>query len=94
MTFNNEIVNVGIDCTDFFPMLRGCAICTGDCDTDSDCDGELRCAHRTRIDGQENVPGCVWGDDSDDLLMSNGDYCEFFYFLTIILWRCLVFLAL
>ena len=44
MTFNNEIVNVGGDCTDFYPIFRGCAIWTGDCDMDSDCDGEIRCA--------------------------------------------------
>jgi hypothetical protein len=33
----------------------GCNACEGDCDVDSDCDGNLKCFQRGR---KESVPGC------------------------------------
>ena len=42
-----------------------CLECTGDCDSDSDCAGDLRCAQRSGHSGNVNVPGCVWGEGSD-----------------------------
>ncbi len=32
-----------------------CEVCVGNCTLDSDCEGDLRCAHRER---NVNVPGC------------------------------------
>lgn len=52
-----------------------CEICTGDCDHDDDCTGSLRCAQRRREDGVENVPGCKWGEGSDELRRENDDFC-------------------
>ena len=53
-----------------------CGICTGDCDFDSDCEDGLRCARRHLFINRENVPGCFWGDDSDNERYSNKDYCK------------------
>lgn len=41
-------------------------LCQGDCDTDGDCQGELRCFKRK---GLESVPGCLGHG------LSNFDYC-------------------
>eukprot|EP00979_Chaetoceros_neogracilis_P018875 scaffold11377_cov226-Chaetoceros_neogracile.AAC.2 len=53
------------------------AICSGDCDFDSDCDGDLRCINREMKNNRENVPGCFWGEDSDIERYLSKDYCEF-----------------
>lgn len=53
-----------------------CTICQGDCDEDSDCNGELRCAQRSKSTGVENVPGCAWGADPDGRRSENDDYCK------------------
>ena len=51
---------VGNPCNDFFSSGL-CAECTGDCDGDSDCSGDLRCVkRRSDTDGEEDVPGCAW----------------------------------
>jgi len=52
-----------------------CLECTGDCDNDSDCAGDLRCAQRSGQSGNVNVPGCVWGEGSDDLRFDDDDFC-------------------
>lgn len=55
-----------------------CSLCSGDCDSDDDCDGNLRCADR---DGGELVPGCPHGEYTDDYydydyyLEDDTDYC-------------------
>ena len=49
-----------------------CPICTGDCDTDSDCATSLRCAQRH---GGEDVPGCSFGSVDKS---SDSDYCTNF----------------
>jgi len=52
--------HVGSPCTDYFSSGK-CNECTGDCNNDSDCYGNLRCAHRfDSVGGQEDVPGCAW----------------------------------
>ena len=53
-----------------------CGLCTGDCDSDSDCEGNLRCAQRYGSDGFENVPGCAWGEGSDDVRLDDDDFCK------------------
>ena len=35
-----------------------CSLCQGDCDTDADCAGKLKCFQR---DGDEEIPGCGTG---------------------------------
>lgn len=77
MTINDNVITIvgsNADCTDDFPN-GACGLCMGDCDNDSDCFGDYRCAARVRTDGQENVPGCTWGPDSEDLKLDNRDYC-------------------
>ena len=69
-----EVEYVGNPCTAEFSSGK-CAVCTGDCDSDSDCESGLRCAQRRRSDGLEIVPGCVWGSTS--LRMDDSDYCEY-----------------
>ncbi len=65
-------------CTDVYG-LRQCQACTGDCDKDSDCAGRMRCAQRyAETDIVENIPGCRWDVDSDDLQFDSSDYCEYF----------------
>ncbi len=66
---------VGDPCTSQFPNGQ-CTECTGDCDSDSDCAGDLRCAQRRTNSGNENVPGCTWGENSDSLRFDDMDYCE------------------
>ena len=68
-----EVQYVGNPCGNFFSDGK-CEICTGDCDNDSDCVGDSRCFQRN---GGEDVPGCVWGADSDSLKASNNDFCKF-----------------
>ena len=63
----NDLEENGWDaCTSSQP----CHECQGDCDSDSDCAGILRCRHRS--DG-ENVPGCMIGGSGD---ISGLDYCH------------------
>ena len=71
----NELRHVGNPCTDVFGE-GSCEICTGDCDGDYECAGDMRCAQRAVGVSEENVPGCVWGPDSDNLRRRAGDYCE------------------
>ena len=70
-----EVQYVGNPCIDFFSDGK-CTECTGDCDADSDCVGDLRCAQRHDLTGEEIVPGCVWGDNSDGIRLDDSDYCE------------------
>ena len=46
-----------------------CMACHGDCDTDADCQGALRCFQR---DGSVQVPGCNVGQAGD---VAAADYC-------------------
>ena len=58
-------------------MLYKCNVCIGDCDDDSQCVGDLVCFHRRNAgNGGENVPGCSWGANSDDLKTSEVDFCK------------------
>ena len=50
--------------------LKGGEKCEGDCDEDSDCEGDLICFHRDKNEFK-NVPGCQ-GADKDG---SRTDYC-------------------
>ena len=70
-----EVQYVGNPCTDFFADGK-CTECTGDCDGDSDCAGDLRCAQRSKRSGNEIVPGCLWGDNSDAIRLDDSDFCE------------------
>ena len=76
-----EVEFVGNPCNNAFSNGK-CDVCTGDCDRDSDCDGDLRCAKRDGRDGNdevENVPGCVWGDGSEDQQDDDNDFCKLTY---------------
>ena len=77
-----EVQYVGNPCTDAFPDGK-CEVCTGDCDSDSDCADGLRCASRRESNGLEIVPGCIWTNDT--LKFDDGDYCKYKLFLTWIL---------
>ena len=50
-----------------------CKLCSGDCDTDDDCTGDLVCF---QIDGGEEVPGCSWGANSAATKNQNWDFCK------------------
>ncbi len=77
-TPTNQIEFVGNPCNSAFSSGK-CEICTGDCDSDSDCAGDLRCAQRGESTGLEIVPGCSWGDADR---FTDDDYCEYcIYFL-------------
>ena len=52
-----------------------CEECTGDCDNDDDCAGDLRCAQRSKTTGVENVPGCDWNGSSRQT--GADDYCKY-----------------
>jgi hypothetical protein len=51
-----------------------CGICEGDCDTDDDCEGPLRCAHRTSL--RQEVPGCSLGKDTESRRSGEDDFCK------------------
>ena len=51
-----------------------CEECTGDCDNDGDCAGDLRCAQRKKRSGVENVPGCDWNGSRQQF--RRNDYCK------------------
>ena len=71
----DEIRYVGNPCTNEFATGL-CDQCTGDCDSDADCAGELRCVQRRKFNGVENVPGCSWAFGSDSIRNDNDDYCR------------------
>jgi hypothetical protein len=71
-TPTTEIQYVGNPCNSAFSSGK-CELCTGDCDSDSDCAGDLRCAQRREITGVEIVPGCNWGNANRN---TDDDYCE------------------
>ena len=54
---------------------KKCDVCTGDCDDDSECVGDLICFHRSAGD-EGVVPGCSWGDNVDDIKTSEVDFCK------------------
>jgi hypothetical protein len=68
-----EIRYVGNPCGDAFPQTGLCEECTGDCDYDSDCEGDMVCLQR--YSGDLDVPGCVWGEGSDDIKNDGTDIC-------------------
>ena len=43
--------------------------CEGDCDNDSECEGNLKCFHRTYSGGLGPVPGCR------GVMFQDADYC-------------------
>lgn len=51
-----------------------CDNCQGDCDYDSDCDGDLRCVQRYYSEHQ--VPGCLWPNGSNSIRKDNDDFCK------------------
>jgi hypothetical protein len=65
--------------TNFIPLINmggtatcspNCGVCTGDCDGDVDCAGDLRCFQRESSTTQ--VPGCSIGGSGD---VGSYDYC-------------------
>ena len=81
-TENKEIIYVGNPCGESFPLTGLCTECTGDCDYDSDCEGDMRCFQR---DGGEDVPGCTFTNSNTKA--EDDDYCKFLLspFILIIL---------
>ena len=76
----------GNPCGESYPETGLCPECSGDCDDDSDCEGDLICFQRYY--GNEDVPGCVWGEDNGVALKaSDEDFCEFVVELTQC-WDC------
>ena len=73
-TMNKIIQFAGDPCRGLSGERGNCIACTGDCDRDSDCLGDLRCAQRRRSDGLEEVPGCSFLS-GDPLKMTNHDFC-------------------
>ena len=73
-TMNRIIQFAGNPCRGLSGDRGNCIACTGDCDDDSECLGDLRCAQRNRWDGLEEVPGCSFlsGDPSKT---TNYDFC-------------------
>ena len=67
-----EVTHLGKSCTSQFPSGK-CEQCTGNCDSDSDCDGDMQCFKR---DGGEDVPGCSWGVNSESLKNSAEGFCK------------------
>ncbi len=64
-------------CTDIFGLGQ-CEACTGDCDDDNDCVGDMRCAQRyAETDTVENIPGCRWGANSVPLQTGDDDFCKY-----------------
>ena len=70
-----EVQFVGNPCGDQFSDGL-CTLCSGDCDRNRDCAGDLICFQRS---GGEDVPGCTWGSNSATLKAENDDYCKLFY---------------
>ena len=66
-----SITRVGNPCNAAFTS-GFCDVCTGDCDSDNDCDGSMRCAQRSTADGSENVPAC---DFADGNRYATDDFC-------------------
>ena len=71
---DDEVHFIGNPCTKEYDSGK-CPACRGDCDKDSDCEEGLRCAQRNGYDGNDKVPGCNWGPNSDDIRFENDDYC-------------------
>ena len=66
---------VGNPCGESFPLTGLCTECTGDCDSNSDCEGDMMCLQR---DGGEDVPGCTFTDSYRKA--GDDDYCELLLF--------------
>ena len=62
----------GYRCTDYYGAGK-CELCSGHCDSDSDCAGDLLCYQR--YEGLD-VPGCCWGEDGDIYKNSNTYFCK------------------
>ena len=60
------------ECTNHYDDGK-CELCSGDCDTDDDCAGDLVCFQR---DGGEDVPGCSWGANNVAIKNQNWDFCK------------------
>jgi len=73
-TINRIIQYAGNPCHGLSGERGDCIACTGDCDKDSDCLGELRCAQRRRWDGLEEVPGCSFLS-GDPFKTTDNDFC-------------------
>ena len=63
---NTDLINMGGTAT----CSPNCGVCTGDCDGDVDCAGDLKCFQRQSSTSQ--VPGCFIGGDGD---VGTYDYC-------------------
>ena len=70
-----DIQYVGNPCSDAYDGGQ-CKECTGDCDSDNDCEGELRCTQRSGSSGLVNVPGCSWNGASKQY--TSTDFCKSF----------------
>ncbi|KAK3268663.1 hypothetical protein CYMTET_22843, partial [Cymbomonas tetramitiformis] len=61
----------GTGCTPNAP----CPACYGDCDSNSDCIGDLLCFQRESGDPYERIPGCTYGGAEDPEDEATHDYC-------------------
>lgn len=61
-------------CTDHYADGK-CEVCSGDCDSDSDCAGDLVCYERSGDYGVGYIPGCSW-DPNFGIRRRNWDYCK------------------
>lgn len=73
-----DIVFFGATCPD-----NKFDLCSGDCDNDDECIGSLRCAQRKRQDGLENVPGCRFPTGTEDVRLSDWDFCKYMIHLVV-----------
>ena len=73
----------GYQCTDHYGAGK-CELCSGHCDSDNDCAGDLLCLQRNE---GVDVPGCSWGADGDIYKNSNTNFCKSGYckFITIMM---------
>lgn len=66
------VTRVGNPCGNYFESGL-CEICTGDCDRDSDCEGDLLCFQRDS--GEEAPPGCTFEGATPGLIDTYNDFC-------------------
>ena len=79
---NLPVINpIKISCIDIYGHGK-CELCSGDCDSDSDCVGDLVCFHTSGEYGVGDVPGCSW-DPNYPFSVDNWDYCKLLDCITV-----------